>query len=171
MTTVQGISRLLQFQSDFKDKLEENGIDVESNKLNDMLSLVDNINGGDTNYVYATTTISKTKTMTFGTFSFIPECFALASAYNLKNQYSFASDPIQIIGSLSLDGLELGSHDYTVEVLKSDGSVDTIIVNVTLTTDSNENWSLSITLPSNQEYYFIGECEWGCMSSREEIEE
>lgn len=168
MTIAQGISRLIAFREAFKEKLEAKDITVSTENLNEMLDLVDDINTGGMNYASANIVTGKTNALSFGTFNFLPESFALASSYNIGNQYTFNQEPFEVICYLSLNGITIGTKTHTVEIMNSNQTYTTITV-TTLLVKNNGNYTLTVTLPTG--YFFIGECEWAVMSEREELVE
>lgn len=134
----------------------------QANQYNTLIPLMGLIETG-TGYSHASIIANRVQTLTFSGFNFVPNSFAISSEYALEHSYSVAGNAYNVVGALSLDGLQLGNQSHTVEVMLND-----ILSTITVTTvmsNTNGISTLTVTLPSG--FYFLGECKWAVLGSTE----
>lgn len=160
-TTSEYLSALLTTKNNLQSTLENFNVTVTSGaKINNMVSLVGLIETG-TGYAHATIIANKVQTLTFSGFNFVPNSFAISSEYAIDHTYSVAGSAFNVVGALTLDGLQLGTQTHSVEIMLNN-SISTITV-TTVLSNTNGISTLTVTLPSG--YYFVGECEWAVLGN------
>lgn len=132
----------------------------QANQYNTLIPLMGLIETG-TGYSHASIIANRVQTLTFSGFNFVPNSFGISSEYALEHTYLVAGDAYNVVGALSLEGLQLGIQTHTVEVMLND-----ILSTITVTTvmsNTNGISTLTVTLPNG--YYFVGENEWAVLGN------
>lgn len=160
-TSKDYILALFNIRDNLKSTLENKSMDTtDINKYNYLVPLIGLIETG-TGYSHATIIANRVQTLTISGFNFIPSSFAIVSEYALEHTYSVAGTAYNVVGSLQLDGLQLGQQAHSTELMIGD-TLATITISTNLTVNLGIA-TMTVTLPSG--YYFMGECEWAVLGS------
>ena len=160
-TTSDYLLTLYSTTNDLKSTLDNLNVSTAGkNKLNLLVPLVGQIDSG-TGYCHATIICNKMHTLTFGGLSFVPANFAIVSEYALEHTYTVTGNAYQVVGALSLEGLQIGTQLHSIEIMLND-SLSTITVTTVLTNTLGIS-SLTVILPNG--FYFLGEYEWAVLGN------
>ncbi len=160
-TTSEYLLTLFKSTDDLKATLNNSYVSTSGiDKLNLLIPLVSQIESG-TGYCHATITCNKMRSLTFAGLNFVPANFAISSEYALEHTYTVTGNAYQVVGALSLEGLQMGTQTHSVEVMLND-NLSTINVMTELTNSLGIS-SLTVTLPEG--FCFLGEYEWAVLGN------
>ena len=158
-TTSDYLNAVLTATNNLQSTLDNFAVNTTGkSKLNQLVSITGQIERG-TGYCHATITANKTPSLTFSGFNFVPASFAISSEYALEHTYSVAGNAYNVVGVLTLEGLEIGTQTHSVEVMLND-TLFTITVTTVLSNALGIS-TLTVTLPSG--YNFLGEYGWAVL--------
>lgn len=132
----------------------------QANQYNTLIPLMGLIETG-TGYSHASIIANRVQTLTLSGFNFVPNSFAISSEYALEHTYSVAGSAYNVVGALTLEGLDIGTQSHTVGVMLND-NLSEITVTTVLTNIQGIS-TLTVTLPNG--FYFLGECEWAVLGN------
>lgn len=159
VTTSEYLLVLFKSTEDLETTLNNSYVSTSGkDKLNQLVPLVGQIERG-TGYCHATIISNKMRSLTFAGLSFIPANFAISSEYALEHTYTVTGNTYQVVGALSLEGLQIGTQTHSVEVMLND-NLSTINVTTELINSLGIS-SLTVTLPEG--FGFLGEYEWAVL--------